>query len=401
MKELRQENKGISTVLAFVLIPISGFAIDVYIPSFPEMALDLHTTASQVKLTMTIFLISYGVSQLFVGSILDSYGRYRINIVSLFIFTLSCLGIVATHTIYLIFVLRFVQGVTISFIVVCKRAFFIDVYTGDKRKQYTSMLTVVWSTAPIVAPFLGGYLQNGFGWRANFYFLALYGLIMLLLELKFSGETIRKRQPFHLQSIFGIYKKLMTTKDFSLGIVVLGLSYAMVMVFGMSIPFITEQRYHLSPVASGYCALASGFSIFFGGLFSKYLIDKPVYKKLLLANGSQLAVAAVMLATAGLFDQLLPIVVFVMLLHFWQGFTYNVYFTYSLTRFPEYAATASGLASGGSYIIFSMASYAVANAINIDNQRSLAVSYLVFLVAISVLLLALKKVFRKRTAVLA
>ncbi len=394
MKQQKKKYEYISTILAFALIPISGFAIDVYIPSFPQMMVDLHTSAANVKLTMTVFLISYGVSQLFVGMISDSYGRYKMNIGALGLFILTSLAIALAKDISVIIFLRFIQGITISVVVICKRALFVDIYEGEKRKHYTSLVTVVWSTAPILAPFFGGYLQKGFGWRANFYFLAIYGLIMLLLELKFSGETLVKRQKFSLKNIFHVYGELLSASDFSIGIFILGFSYSMVMVFGMSIPFIVERQFNLSAVTTGYCALASGVSIFLGGLFSKMMMDKPFFRKLLLANYFQLVLSMVMLGTALYFHNLYVILCFVMLIHFWEGLTYNAYFTYSLVRFPQYAATSSGLVSGGSYMVFSIMSYAVVSLLPITNQYSLAEAYLVFTAIISVLLLFLGKVLK-------
>jgi len=396
MKTLKKENHRISSILAFILIPLSGFAIDVYIPSFPHMAQELNTTADNIKLTMTIYLISYGISQLFVGVLLDSYGRYKIHIWSLIIFILTCIGIIFTSNIYVIFLMRFIQGLAISFIVVAKRALFIDIFTGEKRKNYTSMLTVVWSTAPILAPFLGGYLQTYFGWRSNFIFMAIYATIMLLLELKYSGETIVKRQKLNFDNIINIYRTLLTTKEYSIGIVVLGFSYSMVMVFGMSMPFIVEHELHLSPIVTGYTALASGVAIFFGGFLSKRTVDKPLSKKLWTANLMQLAAVTIMLATANNITNLIVIGAFVMMIHFWQGFTYNAYFTYSLTRFPEYAATSSGLASGGSYILFSFLSYSIVSNINIDNQFNLGISYLICVAAISCMLLLLVRIQRRQ-----
>ena len=391
MKRLKEENKGISTILAFALVPISGIAMDVYIPSFPQMAEDLQVSAGDIKLTLSAFLISYGASQLFVGSLVDSYGRYKLNLMALAVFTLSCLGIVATSNLPLILALRFIQGIAISFIVVCKRAFFIDVYEGEKRKHYTSMLTVVWSTAPIVAPFIGGFLQEGFGWRANFSFLAIYGCIMFLLELYYSGETIAQKRTLDLVHSFNVYKLLLRAADFSWGIVVLGFSYCMVMVFGMSIPFIIEHEYNLSPLFSGYCALISGVAIFLGGLLSKNMMHKPVFQKLQLATFAQLALVILMFATAGYFHSLPALMVFVFLIHLWQGFTYNTYFTYALTSQPQYAATASGLISGGSYIVFSFLSYAVVNMLSIHDQWTLGVSYLVSIIGILLVLFAAKK----------
>ncbi|RZM01534.1 MAG: MFS transporter, partial [Pedobacter sp.] len=217
MRYVTDKNRNISAILAFMIIPISGFAMDVYVPSFPSMVQDLHIPISSVRLTMTIFLISYGVSQLFVGSISDTYGRYKLCLGSLVAFIITNIVIVLTKSIEVIFVMRAIQGLVISIIMVSKRSLFIDAFTGDKQKHYTSLLSVVWSSAPVIAPFLGGYLQHSFEWRANFYFLAIYAFVMLVLELRYSGETLKEMKSFHLSSVANTYKKMISTPDFAYG----------------------------------------------------------------------------------------------------------------------------------------------------------------------------------------
>lgn len=383
MKRLKKENEWIATVLAFVLIPLSGLAVDVYLPSFPSMVTDLGTSSDNIKLTMTAFLISYGASQLFVGSIVDSFGRYRLTIYSLLVFICTNIGILLSDSITLIIFLRLIQGVAIGIIVTAKRAFFIDVYEGAKRKHYTSLITIVWASAPILAPFIGGYLQAYFGWRANFCLLAIYGLVMLLLELRYSGETIKEPQPFHFRAIRSIYGQLWRARDYVIGVLILGLSYGMVLVFGMSMPFIIEHGFHLSPVATGYAALCSGVSILLGGMLAKRLIDKPFFQKLSVAVTLQLAIGVVMYFAAMLhFNSVFSIMLFVVLLHLLEGFTYNIYFTYCITRFPAFAGTAGGVTSGGSYIVFSVVGYVLASILDIRDQQTLALSYLFFVVAI-------------------
>ncbi|RZL43268.1 MAG: MFS transporter, partial [Pedobacter sp.] len=150
-KLLSSKNQGAATILAFALIPLSGFATDVYIPSLPTMAKQLQVTDLQVQLTLGMFLISYGVAQLFVGSLLDSFGRYKIGLLSLFIFALASVVIANTANIYLIYTMRIVHGITVGAIVVSKRAFFVDVFSGDKLKNYLSMFSIIWATAPIIA----------------------------------------------------------------------------------------------------------------------------------------------------------------------------------------------------------------------------------------------------------
>ncbi|RFZ92102.1 MFS transporter [Mucilaginibacter conchicola] len=395
MRYVTDSNRNISAILAFILIPISGFAMDVYVPSFPAMVQDLGTSVSNVRLTMTIFLISYGVSQLFVGSIIDSYGRYKLCLASLAAFVLTNIVIVLTKSVEVIFVMRALQGFLISIIMVSKRSLFIDVFEGDKQKHYTSLLSVVWSAAPVIAPFLGGYLQHVFAWRANFYFLAIYAFVMLLLELRYSGETLAKTKPFHLGSVVNTYKKMIGTTDFAYGIVVLGLSYSMAIIFGMSAPFLIENVFHYSPVVTGYAALSSGIALLLGGMLSKYMIARDFMTKLTVANFIQGAFAFAMFFTAGLFNSIFPIMFFVVALHFLMGFMYNIYFTYCLTRFPESAGISGGITSGGGYIVTSFFSYLLASALNIHNQETFAISYIILIVLIGVMLLFLRAYLNK------
>jgi MFS family permease len=390
-RRLALQNERVSTWLAFALIPISGLAVDIYVPSIPAMAAGLAITPAAVKLTITVFLISYGLSQLVVGQVLDSYGRYRINLVSLLVFTASCISIVVTRNLPLILLLRFVQGSAVGTIVVAKRAFFIDVYSGARRRHYTSLVTVVWAAAPVFGPFVGGYLQNSLGWKSNFYVLALYGLVMLLLELRFSGETLKTAQPFYPQAIVQAYRTILSAKDFSLGLLTLGLSYAMIMVFVMNMPFIVEHGFGLSPVVTGYCALCSGIALFAGGLLGKYLIERPLLKRLRLANAVQLLVALAMFGVGCRVNNLYVIVAFVFVLNLLQGFIYNCYFTYCITRFPAYAASASGITSGGAYAFISLFSYAITAALNIHDQKTLSLSYIILAALIFATLFWVKK----------
>ena len=268
-KSIKVKHQGISTILAFALIPLSGFATDIYIPSLPTMAATIHVSEIQVQLTLTLFLISYGVSQLFIGSILDSFGRYKINLISLLVFALSCVVIANTGNIYLIYLMRIIHGLTVGAIVVAKRAYFVDLFEGDKLKHYLSLFSIIWSTGPIIAPFIGGYLQDAFGWESNFYFLGGLAAVLLILECVFSGETLKHATNFNLKGITEIYLTMVKTANFTLGIVMLGLAYCMVMIYNMTGPFIIEQHLHLTPVIAGYSSLILGLAWMTGGFIGK------------------------------------------------------------------------------------------------------------------------------------
>lgn len=383
---LQAKNQQIATILAFALIPMSGFATDVYLPSLPTMAHDLGVSQLAVQLTLGMFLISYGISQLFVGSLLDSFGRYRINIISLAIFAIASLVIANTANIYLIYAMRIVHGITVGAIVVSKRAYFVDVYTGDKLKNYLSMFSVIWATAPIIAPFVGGYLQTYFGWQANFYFLAVFSLVILGLEIIFSGETIKQRMVFSLHKIANVYRDMIGTVSFTLGIVMLGLSYGMVMVYNMTGPFIIEHELGLSPIVAGYSSLLLGAAVMVGGLLGKATINQPFVKKLTINIALQFGFCMLMLVSLFFIANLYSMIFFAFCIHATSGYTFNTFFTYCLSRFPKNAGIAGGLTGGINYVIVSFLSYGIIALIPAKDQFNLAYSY-ALLIGLSIIVL--------------
>lgn len=399
-KSLKPENQGISTILAFALIPLSGFATDVYIPSLPTMAASLQVTEMQVQLTLSLFLISYGVAQLFVGSFLDSFGRYKINIISLFIFALASIVIANTTNIYLIYVMRVIHGITVGAIVVAKRAFFIDVFSGDKLKHYLSMFSVIWATAPIIAPFAGGYLQSYFGWQSNFYFLAGFALLVLTLELIFSGETIKKRMAFNIKTISLVYANMVKTASFTLGIVMLGLAYSMVMIYNMTGPFIIEHNLSLTPIVAGYSSLILGAAVMVGGLLGKFTINKPFNKKLFINLGVQFFFGVAMFLSSGFFSNLYTMLFFAFVIHAASGYTFNSFFTFCLSRFPKNAGIASGLTGGINYVIVSFLTYGIIFLIPAKDERNLNYSYLILIALSLIVMCIIFKIKRKPIDVL-
>lgn len=395
-KQLNPANQGAATILAFALIPLSGFATDVYIPSLPTMAKELAVTDLQVQLTLGVFLISYGVAQLFIGSLLDSFGRYKIGLFSLLIFALASVVIANTANIYLIYAMRIVHGITVGAIVVSKRAFFVDVFSGDKLKNYLSMFSIIWATAPIIAPFVGGYLQSWFGWQSNFYFLAAFAMVILVLELLWSGETITQKMEFSLRKIASVYANMVGTASFTLGIVMLALSYGMVMIYNMTGPFVIEHELGLSPIVAGYSSLLLGGAVMVGGLLGKATINKPFIAKLTVNLGLQLLFVVAMLLSINYVSNLYSMVFFAFLIHASSGYTFNTFFTFCLSRFPKNAGIAGGLTGGINYVIVSFLSYGVIALIPAKDEQNLALSYALLIGMSLLIMLLLYKIVGKK-----
>jgi len=392
-KPIKEKHKGIATLLAFALIPLSGFATDIYIPSLPSMAGDLHVSNIQVQFTLTLFLISYGVSQLFIGSVVDSFGRYKISLSCLVLFAVTSVIIANTQNIYLIYFMRVLHGFTVGAIVVAKRAYFIDLFSGEKLKHYLSLFSIIWSTGPIIAPFIGGYLQISYGWKSNFYFLAFFAIVLAVLELIFSGESLQHFSEFTLKKIAGVYANMIKTISFTLGIVMIGLAYCMVMIYNMTGPFIIEHELHLSPVVAGYGSLVLGLAWMTGGFLGKATINRPFFNRLLVNLGLQVLFVLLMLISIRFVANLYSLIFFAFLIHVAAGFTFNNFFTYCLSKFPKNAGIASGLTGGINYVIVSFFSSGIIFLFPAKDEYNLGYSYfiLILLSVLVMLILKLKK----------
>lgn len=395
---IKEKNKGFATILAFALIPLSGFATDIYIPSLPTMAGEMNVSNVQVQLTLSIFLISYGIAQLFVGSILDSFGRYKICLYSLLVFAVASIVIATTHNIYLIYLMRVIHGLSVGAIVVAKRAYFVDLFTGDKLKHYLSLFSIIWSTGPIIAPFVGGYLQTAFGWESNFYFLAGFAFVFAVLEFFFSGETLKHFTDFQLKKIANIYIDMIKTTSFTLGIVMLGLAYCMVMVYNMTGPFIIEHGLKYSPIVAGYSSLILGFAWMVGGFIGKATINKPFFRRLMINALLQVVFVVTMVVSLNFISNLYSLIFFAFMIHIGAGFTFNNYFTFCLSKFPKNAGIAGGLTGGITYVIVSFLSYGVVNLFPAKDEKNLSFSYLVMII-LSVFVMFLIMKTRKKDEV--
>jgi len=390
-KKVEPQHQKIATILAFALIPLSGFATDIYLPSMPSMGAALQISSLQVQLTLSIFLISYGTAQLFIGSIVDSFGRYNIGLAALALFILSCLVIANTTNIYLIYAMRLLHGLTVAGIVVAKRAYFVDVFEGEQLKMYLSIFTIIWSTGPIIAPFIGGYLENIFGWTSNFYFLAGMAAVLLALEVVYSGETLKKPMEFKIKRIAAIYGEMLSTPSFMMGIVMLGLAYSMVMVYNMSGPYIIEHQLQMTPIVAGYCSLILGTAWMVGGFIGKATIKSPFYKKMVINIALQVLFALGMVLSLGYLVNIYTMVFFAFIIHVGAGYTYNNYFSYTLRKFPNNAGIAGGLTGGVVYILVSFLSYVIMNVYPAKDEQNLSYGYLILVCLSGVLMFVISR----------
>lgn len=179
--------------LLLILAACSGFppfAIDTYLPGFPQIADDLGASATQVQLTLTTFLLATAIGQVVWGSLSDQLGRRPVLLGGIAVGVVASLGCALTESIWLLLAMRALQGLGTGAVMVVARAVVADVSTGVTAARAFSTLSAVQSIAPILAPVMGGLLISPFGWRAAFWMLFAMTVVMTAAIWRVIPETL-------------------------------------------------------------------------------------------------------------------------------------------------------------------------------------------------------------------
>lgn len=396
MRRITAQNTTFAVFLAYLLIPLSGIGTDIYLPSMPSMMTDLGVPQASIQLTLTLFIAGYGVGQVVAGLLLDRFGRYRPTLVALVLFALSSVVIATSHNIWVICAMRLLQGLLGAVAAVSKRTVFVDLFTGHTLQRYLTWMTVVWSLGPICAPFIGGFVQTHWGWRANFTLLAAFSVLALALELYGGGETLAQPQSIAPRKVAAQAWEIMSHGPFVRGVLCVGTAYAMVLGWNMAAPFIVETVYRQPPTVTGSLALLMGLAWMSGGFIARALLALPRLRK---QQGALAAavVAIVTLAALPVAWQTLPVLVIAaFVVHTAAGLVFNINFANVLSMFPRSAALSGGLAGGVVFMLTSVLS-SVATGI-VHPQSALGMAAVYGVLALVLLVLSLPVPTLSRTA---
>lgn len=175
-----------------ILSAVSPMATDVYLASMPDMSEYFGTTAPLVQLTLTTYMIGIALGQFVLGPLSDVLGRHKLMVAGNALFVVASLGIVFAPTIEVVLALRAIQGVAGAAGVVIARAMVSDMTTGRTAAQLYSILALITSLAPVVAPLLGGVIATVAQWQTVFWVLTGFGLLMLACSVLVIPETLPK-----------------------------------------------------------------------------------------------------------------------------------------------------------------------------------------------------------------
>ncbi len=235
-------------ILGF-LSAIGPFAIDMYLPALPTIAKDLHANEAAVQMSLMVFFLATALMQLICGPFSDAYGRKLPLYLGLGLFGLGSIGAAMATNIEMLIFFRFIQGVGASAGTVVPRAVVRDLYTGVDAARLMSLLMLVFSISPILAPLTGSFIIEGFGWRGVFWAVLLAAILGLALVCFGQEETrpAQQRVSGGVSRALRGYAYLLRDGKFIALTCIGGCCIAAFFVYIANSSFIFIEKYGLSP----------------------------------------------------------------------------------------------------------------------------------------------------------
>lgn len=340
--------KYISLILILgTLTALGPFSIDMYLPGFPAIAKDLHTTVADVSLSLSSFFVGISAGQLLYGPLMDRFGRKRPLYIGLVGYLLASVACAFATSIEALIVLRFVQAVCSCAAAVASVAMVRDLFPVSENAKVFSLLMLVVGLSPMVAPTVGGYVTSGFGWEAVFLILAGMGAGILAAVYWGLPESSTPDPSYSLQPrpILSKFFMVLREPQFCTYALSGAVSFAGLLAYVSGSPLLFMEIFQVSEKQYGWIFAFLSIGLIGASQVNSLLLRRYRSERIIMtALAFQLVIGAVLLLGTmngwwGLFSTIGCIFLFLCCL----GFTFPNASALSLAPFTKNAGSASAL----------------------------------------------------------
>ncbi|MEU8591260.1 multidrug effflux MFS transporter [Streptomyces sp. NPDC048664] len=338
-------------------------AMDMYLPSLPEVTTSLHAPAATVQLTLTGCLAGMALGQLLVGPMSDRWGRRRPLLTGLVIYIVATALCAIAPSVQALVAFRLLQGLAGAAGIVIARAVVRDLYDGVAMARFFSTLMLISGAAPIVAPLIGGQILRVTDWRGVFVVLTAVGVALTALVWVRLPETLapERRRGGGAREAFRAMRSLLADRAFAGYTLAGGFAFAALFAYISASPFVVQEIYGASPQTfSLLFGLNSVGLVAAGQINGKILVGRVALDKVLATGLAVVTLAAttLLLLSTGVLGRtgLVPVAVALFVLMSAMGLTLPNTQALALMRTREHAGAASALLGTSSFLIGAVAS---------------------------------------------
>jgi len=306
------------TLVAALLSMLGPFSIDTYLPSFPEIELEFGVSRAVLSQSISVYLLAFAVSTLFWGPLADRFGRRLVIVISMLFYTLGSIGCALADDMGALLLMRTLQGLAASGGFIASRAMIRDAHDAESAHRAMAQVTLLFALSPAIAPVLGGWLHDVFGWRSVFWFLTIFGAVLALTGL-LVRETLadEHRQTIRPGAVAAVYLRALLHKQFPALVLSLGFTFAGVFLYIAGAPTVIYDFIGLGSNEFGWLFVPLVSGLMLGSAISSWLAHRwPVRRTI--STGFGVMVVAAMLnlfATAymdaGILTVIAPLVLYV------------------------------------------------------------------------------------------
>ncbi|MFJ2604732.1 multidrug effflux MFS transporter [Streptomyces sp. NPDC087425] len=338
-------------------------AMDMYLPSLPEVTRSLSASAATVQLTLTACLLGMALGQLVVGPMSDRWGRRRPLLVGLAVYVVATALCAIAPTVELLVAFRLLQGLAGAAGIVIARAVVRDLYDGMEMARFFSTLMLISGVAPIVAPLIGGQILRVTDWRGVFVVLIGVGVLLAAIVWTKLPETLAPadRHAGGVGDALRAMRGLLADLPFTGFMLAGGFTFAALFAYVSASPFVIQEIYGASPQTFSLLFGVNSVGLVLAGqlngkvLVGRARLDRVFGVGLLIVIG---AAIALLLMTTGVFGPvgLVPVSVGLFVLMSAMGVTLPNAQALALMRTRQAAGSASALLGTSSFLIGAVAS---------------------------------------------
>ncbi|MFD1341910.1 multidrug effflux MFS transporter [Litorisediminicola beolgyonensis] len=249
-----------------LLAGVSAMSMNIFLPSLPNMAAFFETEYRLVQLSVAVYLAVNACLQIFVGPISDKYGRRPVILGGIALFIVATVGCIFAPTIWVFLAFRMAQAAIVTAMVL-SRAVVRDMVPQNQAASMIGYVTMGMAVVPMIAPLIGGLLDQAFGWQANFWFLLASGVLLFWLTWRDLGETAQ-RSTLSIGQQFAEYPELLRSPRFWGYSLAAAFSSGAFFAYLGGAPFVGSVVFSLSPGWLGFYFGAPAVGYFLGNWVS-------------------------------------------------------------------------------------------------------------------------------------
>jgi DHA1 family bicyclomycin/chloramphenicol resistance-like MFS transporter len=336
----------LSAIVA-MLAMVAPFSIDTYLPSFPDIGHELSVSAWGLQQTLSLYLLAFGGMTLVYGPLSDAFGRRNVVLVSVVFYIVASIGCALAPSFEWLVAMRIGQGLAASGGLVVGRAIIRDAFGGAQAQRVMSQVMLIFALAPAVAPILGGYLHDAFGWRSVFWFLVLLGLAIWVAVALWLPETLPPvgRQSPHPRAIAHAYGRTLGHGRFMVLVLTTAFNFGGFFLYVAGSPDVMYRHLHYGPDDFGYLFVPLVAGLMLGAFVSGRVAGTLSHAQAVsVAYGVMLTAAAInLLLTLAIAPSPVTIIAPVMLYASGMSLAMPNLTLLALEYFPTHRGTASAV----------------------------------------------------------